>query len=155
MTVQTVQAEEPVLQEVRQWTMYWVVYVMFLNMEFLVDTTFFWFPLYYPAKLFFLLWCFLPQFRGATWVFERVVQPLLGKHEDTIDASMEEVAELVKEAQGRMRSNSEQLLVNIRSRSTQYLFSRIKKTSSHSSSRVGVVGHAEEPECSGREKKEQ
>ncbi len=48
-------------------------------------------PFYYPLKLSFLLWCFLPQSKGAQTVYERLVRPALRTHQHQIDRSIQTV----------------------------------------------------------------
>jgi hypothetical protein len=44
-----------------QWLTYWVVFAAFTLLEYFSRTLLYYFPFYYPAKLVFLVWCFLPQ----------------------------------------------------------------------------------------------
>ena len=51
--------------------------------------------LYYPIKYLFLLWLFLPQFKGALTIYERIVRPILKKYELIIDEHLATVSEKV------------------------------------------------------------
>jgi len=53
-----------------QWLIYWVVYCFFSIIELFADMILYWIPFYYAFKLAFLLWCMLPQTRGATFLYE-------------------------------------------------------------------------------------
>ncbi len=48
-------------------------------------------PFYYPLKLAFLMWCFLPQSKGAQTVYDTVIRPTLSAHERKIDSSLDSV----------------------------------------------------------------
>eukprot|EP01041_Mallomonas_annulata_P010082 gene10082-21013_t len=74
-----------------QWLIYWVVYGLFGCLEAFIDLFLFWVPFYYPLKLSFLLWCMLPQFRGATYLYETFIQDIFKAHEDKIDAALSKV----------------------------------------------------------------
>lgn len=63
-----------------QWLTYWVVYG-FLNMfESVTDLLCNWVPMYYWLKCAFLVWCFLPQTKGASIVYKLGLEPILDKY---------------------------------------------------------------------------
>jgi len=68
-----------------QWLTYWVVYGFFTLVESFTDFFLYWIPLYYFAKVCFLIWCFLPSFKGANIIYKRMVEPLFLKYEDSIE----------------------------------------------------------------------
>eukprot|EP00743_Colponemidia_sp_Colp-15_P000805 GILK01000888.1.p1 GENE.GILK01000888.1~~GILK01000888.1.p1 ORF type:complete len:207 (-),score=45.42 GILK01000888.1:242-862(-) len=84
--IETVQQDDD-----KQWLTYWVVYAAFNLVEFFSDTLLFWVPLYYPLKLTFLVWCFLPSTKGACVVYGNFIRPFLKKHETKIDQAISEV----------------------------------------------------------------
>jgi hypothetical protein len=70
---------------------YWVVFAAINLLEtfvFLLS----WVPLYYAMKMGLLLYLQLPQFQGALWVYSNMLAPLLHKHKDSIDRTVEQVA---------------------------------------------------------------
>ncbi|KAK9799710.1 hypothetical protein WJX73_001541 [Symbiochloris irregularis] len=76
------------------WLTYWVVYSLLSTAELILETFFAWFPLYYEAKLIFVLWLIIPQSKGAQYIFEQIVKPLMIKYGSNIDpafASAEKV----------------------------------------------------------------
>lgn len=80
------EADEAQTEEVEHWLVYWIVFGIFSFLEGHVDWLLgSWMPIYYPLKLLFLFMCFLPQFKGAQWLFVNVVHPILDKHEEHID----------------------------------------------------------------------
>jgi receptor expression-enhancing protein 5/6 len=52
----------------------------------------YWIPFFYPLKLSFILWCYLPQFRGAEVIYRAALLPLFKKHEQDIDAALKKVS---------------------------------------------------------------
>lgn len=47
-------------------------------------------PLYYEAKLLFVVWLWHPRSKGAVYLYQHSLQPLLLVHEQTIDRKIEE-----------------------------------------------------------------
>lgn len=71
-----------------EWLMYWVVFGTFSLVENFVEWIVYWIPFYFPVKVTFLLWCMLPQYKGAELVYLQVIKPIFLKHESTIDAAL-------------------------------------------------------------------
>jgi len=74
-----------------QWLTYWIVYGFLTLVESFTDFFLFWIPFYYFVKIAFLVWCFLPQFKGATWLYQNAIGPLLNRYEKAIDRDIAEV----------------------------------------------------------------
>ena len=55
-------------------------------------------PLYYEAKLLFVIWLWHPQTRGAISLYEKTVQPLLSHYEPQIDQFIAEGRGLASDA---------------------------------------------------------
>mmetsp|Transcript_32945 Transcript_32945/g.86232 ORF Transcript_32945/g.86232 Transcript_32945/m.86232 type:complete len:174 (-) Transcript_32945:888-1409(-) len=74
--------------EYKRWMKYWIVYAFFTVAEIILD----WFaailPLYYEIKILFVLYLMLPQFMGATTVYDSFLLPLLNEHEEAIDSKI-------------------------------------------------------------------
>eukprot|EP00898_Chlorokybus_atmophyticus_P001953 jgi/Chlat1/2759/Chrsp187S02939 len=94
-----------------QWLTYWVVFSLFIVVEYIADYLFAsWLPfaaVYYVAKLGFIIWLQLPQTQGANVLYVKAIQPLIKRHEAKIDQTLE---------QGRMTAESN--FFHIRSRIT-------------------------------------
>jgi receptor expression-enhancing protein 5/6 len=58
-----------------QWLMYWIIYTLLLFTETVLWPALKWMPLYGEAKAMLLAWLVLPQFKGATWVYETIIGP--------------------------------------------------------------------------------
>jgi len=71
-----------------QWLTYWVVFSYFHVVENFTDYILFWVPFYYAVKCAFLLWCMLPQYNGATVVYNSLIKPVFLKHESAIDQAL-------------------------------------------------------------------
>lgn len=67
---------------------YWVVYSAFSIIESFSDLVFTWIPMYFPFKIAFLCWCFLPQTRGAHVLYNNFLKDFLKAHESAIDAQI-------------------------------------------------------------------
>jgi len=89
--IKTVQQEDD-----SQWLTYWIVYGFLTLIESFTDFFLFWIPFYYFVKIAFLVWCFLPQFKGATWLYLNVVGPLLNRYEKAIDQEISEAESIVR-----------------------------------------------------------
>jgi len=71
-----------------EWLTYWVVFSSFSIIENFVEFIKYWIPFYYPLKVTFLLWCMLPNYRGANVVYLNVIKPLFLKHSNSIDEAL-------------------------------------------------------------------
>lgn len=68
-----------------EWLMYWTVFGLFYLLEIVFHRIADRFALYYLFKVIFLIWCFLPRFRGAAIVYNRCVRPMFKEREQDID----------------------------------------------------------------------
>jgi receptor expression-enhancing protein 5/6 len=71
-----------------QWLVYWVIFAFFSIAETFVDYLLYWIPFYYAFKLAFLLWCMLPHFKGAKFLYDHFLKDFLKKNESRIDAAL-------------------------------------------------------------------
>jgi len=81
-----------------QWLTYWVVYGCLQVLESFLGFIIRRMPIYSIVKLLFLMWCFLPPTKGASFIFRVVILPILNKYEANIDADVEEVEAFVEGA---------------------------------------------------------
>lgn len=58
-----------------QWLTYWVIFALFSLVEPFSDILLWWFPFYYSVKIMALLFCQLPQFNGAQYVYIHYAKP--------------------------------------------------------------------------------
>jgi receptor expression-enhancing protein 5/6 len=71
-----------------QWLVYWVLFAFFSLIETFRDFILYWIPFYYAFKLAFLSWAFLPQTKGAKFLYDSFLKDFLKKSESRIDAAM-------------------------------------------------------------------
>lgn len=71
-----------------KWLTYWVVFASFSVAEFFSDILMSWFPLYWLAKVAFLLWCSadMPN-NGSTVIYNRVIRPVFLQHKSKLSGT--------------------------------------------------------------------
>lgn len=68
-----------------QWLVYWMIFACFTVMEDIVLKRIAPFaPFFFVYKIFFLLWCYLPQTKGADFLYTEIVGPAMNKANDFI-----------------------------------------------------------------------
>jgi len=75
LSVKAIESKSP--DEGRQWLSYWVIFAVFGFIETIAESFIFWVPFYYILKVVFLLWLSLPQFRGATILYDTFIRKLV------------------------------------------------------------------------------
>lgn len=68
---------------------FWTVHGAFTFAEFFIDFFVFIIPMYYEAKVLFLLWLIHNNFSGAVFFFDNFIDEILSKHEIEIDVSLQ------------------------------------------------------------------
>uniref|UniRef100_J3MY01 HVA22-like protein n=1 Tax=Oryza brachyantha TaxID=4533 RepID=J3MY01_ORYBR len=63
-----------------QWLAYWILYSFITLIEMALHKVLYWIPLWYEAKVLFVAWLVLPQFRGASFIYDKFVREQLRKH---------------------------------------------------------------------------
>ena len=76
--------EEDKKKDVTQWLSYWVVYSFFINFESIFGFVLKYIPFYFFIKVIFLLFCFLPQYQLAWWLYDHCIRKLFNKYESHI-----------------------------------------------------------------------
>jgi len=61
---------------------YWLVFAMFMLVEGLLDSFFFWIPLYYFIRVAFQAWLFYKNFAGAELLFKYAAQPAMARFDE-------------------------------------------------------------------------
>lgn len=67
-----------------QWLSYWVIFSIFINFESIFSSVLKKIPLYFFAKIVFLLLCFLPNYELSSWLYNKFVRKLFVKYEDKV-----------------------------------------------------------------------
>jgi len=88
------------------WLTYWIVAAAINSAECMFYYLVVWIPFYYPMKLVFLLYLFLPRTRGANRVYHMFVSPFLKRNRHKIDATLEESGEKVRKSLSRAASGA-------------------------------------------------
>ncbi|EYB84692.1 hypothetical protein Y032_0311g2129 [Ancylostoma ceylanicum] len=79
------------VREYVKWMMYWIVFAIYTFVETLADIFIsFWFPFYYQLKIVFVIWLLSPWTKGASILYRKWIHPTLSKHEQDIDALLEQ-----------------------------------------------------------------
>ncbi|XP_073024891.1 HVA22-like protein e isoform X2 [Primulina huaijiensis] len=66
--------ESPSKLDDQQWLAYWILYSFLTLMEMLLEPVLQWIPIWYDMKLAFVAWLVLPQFRGASFIYSKLVK---------------------------------------------------------------------------------
>lgn len=69
--------ESPSKADDEQWLSYWIIHSFVTLLEMLAEPLLHWVPVWYPAKVLFAAWLALPQFKGASFVYEKLVREQL------------------------------------------------------------------------------
>ena len=93
---------------------YWVVYGLFsvfdLFTSFLINKI----PFYYTIKLCFLIWLFMPNFKGAIYIYKYVISPLFKKFEGKLSKGVDKILEkgekMKDKAMDFIEENKDQIL---------------------------------------------
>ncbi|KAH7664083.1 receptor expression-enhancing protein 5/6 [Dioscorea alata] len=62
-----------------QWLAYWILYSFLTLVEMAAEPILYWLPVWYPIKVVLVAWLVLPQFRGASFIYEKFVRQQLLK----------------------------------------------------------------------------
>nr|CAB3483213.1 unnamed protein product [Digitaria exilis] len=69
--------ESPTKVDDEQWLSYWIIYSFITLLEMVAEPVLYWIPIWYPVKLLFVAWLVLPQFKGASFIYEKLVREQL------------------------------------------------------------------------------
>ena len=70
--------------DIIHWLSYWVIFSVFINFENLFKFLLNYIPFYFFIKVVFLLFCYLPQFRFANYLYQKFIKKLFSKYEKTV-----------------------------------------------------------------------
>ncbi|XP_078433859.1 HVA22-like protein e isoform X2 [Wolffia australiana] len=66
--------ESPSKVDDEQWLAYWILYSFLTLVEMVAEPVLCWIPIWYQMKVALVAWLVLPQFRGASFIYERFVR---------------------------------------------------------------------------------
>lgn len=72
--------ESPSKVDDEQWLSYWIIYSFITLLEMVAEPLLYWIPVWYPVKVLFVAWLVLPQFKGASFIYEKLVREQLNKY---------------------------------------------------------------------------
>ncbi|KAE9587442.1 hypothetical protein Lalb_Chr23g0273661 [Lupinus albus] len=72
--------ESPSKIDDEQWLSYWIIYSFLTLAEMVLQPILKWIPIWYDVKLLMVAWLVLPQFKGASYLYERFVREYIRKH---------------------------------------------------------------------------
>ena len=98
--------ESPEFDDDKQWITYWAIYGIFTLIDQFANIVLRIIPFYFVIKIFFLIWCFMPNTMGALFVYNKLVGPYFRKYENKIDQKIEK---FIREGKLRGRKNRKNL----------------------------------------------
>ena len=105
--------ESPEDDDDKQFLTYWVVYGVFSVIDiftaFLIKVI----PFYYTIKLMFLIWLFMPNFKGAVYIYNLVIGPLFRKYESKFDKGVNKIIRKGQEVAEKAKETLEENKINI------------------------------------------
>ena len=78
------------------WLTYWIVFSFFSVIEVFSDSLLGWFPFYFLLKSVFLIWCYAPQTRGASLIYQGFIRPVLISFRGHVDQLKEDPKKFAK-----------------------------------------------------------
>ena len=78
--------EQNIIEEQKKWLTYWVVFGAFIIVDMGSPVIVKFIPIYFVAKILFLIWLFMPGSIGCEVVYNLVVKRIFGYYEDKIDS---------------------------------------------------------------------
>ena len=111
MTLKVIESPED--DDDKQYLTYWVVYGLFSVIDtftaFLVNRI----PFYYTIKLAFLIWLFMPNFKGAVYVYNLIIGPIFRKYEYKFDKGVDKIVSKGKDLTEKAKETLEENQVKI------------------------------------------
>ena len=111
MTLKVIESPED--DDDKQYLTYWVVYGLFSVIDvftaFLVNRI----PFYYTIKLAFLIWLFMPNFRGAIHVYNLIIGPIFRKYEYKFDKGVDKIVRKGKDLTDKAKETIEENQIKI------------------------------------------
>ena len=86
------------------WLTYWTIYALFSFLDLFVGWILKIIPFYFIIKLVFLVWCFMPNTKGAIIVYDKIIKPFFLKNEGKFDRIVNKLMEKSKKA-GELAKN--------------------------------------------------
>ena len=96
-----------------QYLTYWVVYGLFSVFDIFTSFLINMIPFYYTLKLAFLIWLFMPNFKGAVYIYKWVIAPLFRKYESKFDKGVNKIINKGEKMADKAKEVLEENKINI------------------------------------------
>lgn len=100
----------------KQWLTYWVVFACFTFVDLFSGFVLQFIPFYFFFKLIFLVWCFMPNTRGATLIYDKIIIKLFQKYEHHIirldETIQDKIGNVVRDGQEYVNQNKDKIITN-------------------------------------------
>ncbi len=111
MTLKAIESPED--DDDKQFLTYWVVYGVFSVIDIFTAFLIKIIPFYYTMKLMFLIWLFMPNFKGAVYIYNWLIGPLFRKYEGKIDKGVSKIVRKGQEVAQKAKETIEENKGNI------------------------------------------
>lgn len=93
------QVDQPDIDGSKQWLTYWSIFALFIIVDIISNWIIIIVPFYFFIKTVFMMWLYLPNFKGATIIYNTFFRKFVTKRGIKIsgESLMEEVVQLVKQ----------------------------------------------------------
>ena len=102
MTLKALRSGKP---DAKQWVTYWIVLALTTSVESATEGLLARVPGYYSAKLAFLMWLMMPQTRGAVVLYDKVISPMLDRHEKQLDDKIRQLRDWTSSRMQKLRQH--------------------------------------------------
>ena len=106
--------ESPEEDDDKHFLTYWVVYGLFTIFDIFTSFLINRIPFYYTLKLAFLIWMFMPNFKGSLFVYNYIIGPLFKKYESKFDKGVAKILKkgenLTEKAMDTLEENANNML---------------------------------------------
>ena len=91
-SIKSIESDSEDIQEERHWLTYWVVFSLFTVFDLLtLGFVLKFIPFYFFFKIIFLIWLFMPNFKGATILYNLIIVRLYAKYEKHIEEAANKI----------------------------------------------------------------
>ena len=97
--------QTPDAEDDKQWLTYWIVYGLFSFIDLFAGSILKLIPFYFIVKIIFLIWLFLPTFRGAKIIYHSIIEKLFNKYRPQIDEVEQNIESKLNTISGKAQEN--------------------------------------------------
>jgi len=102
-SIRALETKDP--EDDKQWLTYWVVYGIFTFIDLFSGFILKYIPFYFVLKILFLIWLFLPTFKGASLIYQKIIAKLFNKYRPQIDEFEHSVGNKANQYLGKVQDN--------------------------------------------------